>query len=101
MKPFPLFGGQPGGNGGTQIMQQGDDKWRTVKELFGKVSTSKYANVHFEPGDRILLWTPGGGGYGDPAQRDPAMVEEDVAEGYVTPAGAAAFYGKAANAGSL
>jgi N-methylhydantoinase B len=100
VKPWPLFGGQPGGNGGTQIMQQGDDKWHTVKELFGKVSTSKYANVHFEPGDRILLWTPGGGGYGDPAKRDPAMVEEDVAEGYVTPAGEAAFYGKAANAGS-
>jgi 5-oxoprolinase (ATP-hydrolysing)/N-methylhydantoinase B len=94
VKPWALFGGQPGGNGGTKIMREGNGEWRTTKELFGKVSTSKYANVQFEPGDRVLLWTPGGGGYGDPAKRDPAMVKEDVAEGYITPAAAAAFYGK-------
>ena len=80
-------------------MRQNDSEWRTVKELFGKVSTSKYANVRFEPGDRVLLWTPGGGGYGDPAKRDPAMVEEDVAEGYVTHASAASLYGKGASGG--
>jgi N-methylhydantoinase B/oxoprolinase/acetone carboxylase alpha subunit len=26
----------------------------------------------------------GGGGYGDPAERDPEAVERDVAEGYVS-----------------
>jgi N-methylhydantoinase B len=35
-------------------------------------------------GDRFLLQSAGGGGYGDPAARDPAAVEQDRAEGYVT-----------------
>ena len=29
--------------------------------------------------------TPGGGGFGDARQRDPALVVLDVNEGYVTP----------------
>ena len=91
VKPWALFGGEPGGNGGTLIKKAGSDDWLTVKELYGKVSSSKYANVTFVPGDRIKLTTPGGGGYGDPAERDPAAVEEDVREGYVTEAGAARY----------
>ena len=35
----------------------------------------------------------GGGGFGDPLERDPARVAADVAEGYVTPAAAEAIYG--------
>jgi N-methylhydantoinase B/oxoprolinase/acetone carboxylase alpha subunit len=65
----------------------------TVKELYGKVSSSKYANVRFAPGDRIRLTTPGGGGYGDPRRRDPALVAEDVAEGYVSAEAAQRLYG--------
>jgi N-methylhydantoinase B len=64
-----------------------------VKELYGKVSSSKFANITFEPGDRIKLTAPGGGGYGDPAERDPGAVAEDVAEGYVSRAAAKEFYG--------
>jgi N-methylhydantoinase B len=37
------------------------------------------------PGDRVVLHTPGGGGYGDPRERDPALIAEDVAAGRVTP----------------
>lgn len=36
---------------------------------------------------------PGGGGFGDPAERDPAMIAHDLREGYVTPEGAARDYG--------
>ena len=32
-------------------------------------------------GDMVLLRTPGGGGYGPPADRDPAAAERDRAEG--------------------
>jgi 5-oxoprolinase (ATP-hydrolysing)/N-methylhydantoinase B len=64
-----------------------------VKALYGKVSSSKYANITFEPGDRILLTAPGGGGYGNPAERDPAAVAEDVAEGYVSREAAKEIYG--------
>jgi 5-oxoprolinase (ATP-hydrolysing)/N-methylhydantoinase B len=93
VKPWALFGGAPGGNGATWIRKSGDDTWRTVRELYGKVSTSKYANVRFDPGDRVQLVTPGGGGYGDPRRRDPAQVARDVAEGFVSDAAARALYG--------
>jgi N-methylhydantoinase B len=35
-------------------------------------------------GERFLLQSAGGGGYGDPARRDPTAIARDVAEGYVT-----------------
>lgn len=93
VKPWAIFGGQPGGNGGTLIKKDGSDAWTTVKELYGKVSSSKYANVTFEPGDRVKLTAPGGGGYGNPRERDPAAVAEDVAEGYVSREAAQQIYG--------
>jgi N-methylhydantoinase B len=37
--------------------------------------------------------TPGGGGYGDPYQRDPERVRQDAIAGYVTPEAAANEYG--------
>ncbi len=94
VKPWAIFGGEPGGNGGTLIKKAGADGWKTVKELYGKVSSSKFANITFAPGDRIKLTAPGGGGYGDPAERDPAAVAEDVAEGYVSRAAAKQIYGR-------
>lgn len=48
-------------------------------------------------GDRLTIQTPGGGGYGDPRERDPAAVQEDVRNGKVSEAAARAAYGKAAN----
>jgi N-methylhydantoinase B/oxoprolinase/acetone carboxylase alpha subunit len=57
------------------------------------VSSSKYANARFMPGDRIRLTAPGGGGYGDPRERDREMIEEDLREGYVSPDSAARNYG--------
>jgi 5-oxoprolinase (ATP-hydrolysing)/N-methylhydantoinase B len=93
VKPWPIFGGEPGGNGGTLIRKAGSTEWKTVRELFGKISSSKYANITIEPGDRIMLTTPGGGGYGDPAARDPAALAEDVREGYVSRDAATRCYG--------
>jgi N-methylhydantoinase B/oxoprolinase/acetone carboxylase alpha subunit len=43
----------------------------------------------------MLSYSCGGGGYGDPRERDPARVATDVAEGFVTPARAEAVYGVA------
>jgi N-methylhydantoinase B/oxoprolinase/acetone carboxylase alpha subunit len=34
-------------------------------------------------GDRVVVKTAGGAGYGDPAARDPARSEADVADGVV------------------
>jgi len=36
-----------------------------------------------ERGDRVLVSTPGGGGYGAPSRRDPAARGRDRALGYV------------------
>ena len=35
-------------------------------------------------GRRLILELPGGGGFGDPAERDPAAVANDLAQGYVS-----------------
>jgi 5-oxoprolinase (ATP-hydrolysing)/N-methylhydantoinase B len=95
VKPWAIFGGEPGGNGATLIQKAGTSEWKTVRELYGKISSSKYANILLEPGDRIRLTAPGGGGYGNPSERDRAAVEEDIAEGYVSKAAAAKWYGAA------
>ena len=37
------------------------------------------------PADRrLILELPGGGGFGDPAERDPAAIDNDEAQGYVS-----------------
>ena len=44
-------------------------------------------------GERFLLQSAGGGGYGDPRQRDRAAIARDIAEGYVTSEAAVRDYG--------
>lgn len=51
------------------------------------------AQVRIDEGESIVCITCGGGGYGDPTERDPALVRHDVAEGIVTAARAASIYG--------
>ncbi|MBU1341388.1 MAG: hydantoinase B/oxoprolinase family protein, partial [Proteobacteria bacterium] len=46
-----------------------------------------------EPGDRISFISAGGGGYGDPFERDPKAVEKDVQYGYVSIEKAKSEYG--------
>jgi N-methylhydantoinase B len=50
-------------------------------------------------GDFIRLELPGGGGFGDPAQRDPEQVASDVADGIITREVAERDYRVALNAG--
>jgi len=49
--------------------------------------------VAVKAGDVMVLNTGGGGGYGDPLERDPEAVRADVINGYVTREGAARDYG--------
>ena len=44
-------------------------------------------------GDRVRIWTGGGGGYGDPKRRDRERVRTDVMRGYVSPEAARKVYG--------
>ncbi len=49
--------------------------------------------VRLKRGDVLRFITSGGGGYGDPYTREPERVLDDVADGFVTPAGASRDYG--------
>ncbi|WP_200530252.1 hydantoinase B/oxoprolinase family protein [Halorubrum sp. LN27] len=42
------------------------------------------ATVDVEPGTTVTVRTPGGGGYGDPAERDPAARKRDRTDGKTT-----------------
>jgi N-methylhydantoinase B len=44
-------------------------------------------------GETVLSITCGGGGYGDPRERDEALVRRDIAEGWISSARAAEIYG--------
>ena len=47
------------------------------------------------PGDVVEVWSSGGGGYGDPRERDPELVLRDVRLGFVSTKAARDVYGVA------
>jgi N-methylhydantoinase B len=59
---------------------------------------SKATGVFIPAGTLMKLMTGGGGGWGEPAERDPAAVAADVREGYVTEAAARRDYPQASDA---
>lgn len=93
IKPWGFGGGKEGANGATLIRRAGSAEWQTVVQAFNKRSSSKYANITIRPGDRVRLIAPGGGGWGDPAERDRAAIKEDIREGYVSAERAFEDYG--------
>lgn len=67
-----------------------------------QVELGSLVAVRLERDETIIGVCCGGGGYGQPLDRDPARVVRDVAEGYVTPSRAEAVYGVVlAEAGAL
>jgi N-methylhydantoinase B len=46
-----------------------------------------------EPGERIVSYSAGGGGYGPPWERDLARVKHDLAESWITLRRAEELYG--------
>ncbi|MGE0555273.1 MAG: hydantoinase B/oxoprolinase family protein [Gemmatimonadales bacterium] len=76
-----LEGGRPGATGRLLV---NDEPRAKPKSL-----------VTLEPGERVTLDLPGGGGYGDPRTRDPERVLADVVESYVSIAAAEREYGVA------
>lgn len=43
-------------------------------------------------GDRVILRQPGGAGFGPAGERDPALIDADLRDGYITPEGARGDY---------
>jgi len=54
-----------------------------------------YGLTQLNPGDRVTIDAPGGGGYGNPLERDPELVVNDVIEGYISIESAKKDYGVA------
>ncbi len=77
----------------------GGDGARNVVRLHRNGTTtiplhlSKDQGLHLRAGDRVEVMTPGGGGYGDPRNRDPELVARDVRRGYYTADQAKALWG--------
>ena len=67
--PEGLFGGKPGAK--AQFLVNG-----VVGNHFGL--------TQLKPGDTVMIDAAGGGGHGNPLEREPEAVESDVMEGYVS-----------------
>jgi N-methylhydantoinase B len=80
--PQGLAGGRPGGRSRFVV------RLGTADE-FEAPASGRY---EMKAGERFLLQTAGGGGYGDPQSRDPAAIDHDIAEGYVSADGARQDY---------
>jgi N-methylhydantoinase B len=75
-----------GVNGGLPAKRS----WKRLDRANGTSETlaSKCDNIAVEPGDLLHFVTWGGAGWGDPLERDPALVGLEVKRGLVTPEGA-------------
>jgi N-methylhydantoinase B len=82
--PNGVAGGMPG------------SRSRFVIHLGAKEERETPASGRYElrAGERFLLQSAGGGGYGDPKKRDRTSLKRDIAEGYVSAASAERDYGK-------
>lgn len=76
--PEGLFGGKPGAK---------------ARFLVNGEPGNPYGLTQLKAGDVVTIDAPGGGGYGNPDERDPEMLAGDIADGYVSAAGAARDYG--------
>ena len=62
--------------------------------------SSKTASLPLAAGETIRIETGGGGGFGDPSDRDPAALAADLRDGKLTRDKAAADYGEEPPGGS-
>ncbi|MFB6311756.1 MAG: hydantoinase B/oxoprolinase family protein [Salinirussus sp.] len=89
--PWGLFGGQSG-RPAKYIINPDSSNPRVV----GSKSTTE-----LQPNDIASVQTPGGGGYGDPLERPPEAVREDVRNEKVSVAAAENEYGVVIDPGTL
>ncbi|WP_144799784.1 hydantoinase B/oxoprolinase family protein [Halorubrum depositum] len=68
---------------------EGGESGATGENLIDGDPVPAKATVDVEPGTTVTVRTPGGGGYGDPSERDPAARERDRADGKATGGGEA------------
>jgi N-methylhydantoinase B len=83
--PWGLWGGSPGEAGAYLLRLPGENDFKPMVGVH--VPVPLYAEA--------IVRTGGGGGWGDPLERDPALVRADVLEELVSPQAARAQYGVA------
>ena len=81
--PWGVFGGQSARTSDCVVVSRDGKK----KRLPSKTTTT------LKQGDRVIIVTPGGGGWGDPMKRDPEAVRRDVIEELVSLRRARDVYG--------
>lgn len=82
--PWGLNGGGPGAVNHALVRERAGGEWVAVR---------KRTACPVDAGGELIFYTAGGGGWGDPYERDPAAVLADVIEGYVTADAAGEAYG--------
>jgi N-methylhydantoinase B len=82
--PWGLFGGSAGAP--TRFLVE---RGAEVLSLGSKV------NFPLRKDDRLIIEIAGGGGYGDPRERERALVESDLENGFITEPEARDLYGRA------
>ncbi|WP_416833062.1 MAG: hydantoinase B/oxoprolinase family protein [Erythrobacter sp.] len=80
--PWGVNGGHPGMRA-RKVLERADGS----TEIVG----NKVEDVEVKAGDLLHYITWGGGGWGDPLERDPAIVGLEIRQGLVTPEGARAY----------
>ncbi|WP_420103884.1 hydantoinase B/oxoprolinase family protein [Bosea sp. (in: a-proteobacteria)] len=85
---FPPFGVAGGGAAAmNRFVYETDDGPKSPPLV------TKITDIHIAKGQRVRLESPGGGGYGAPAERDREAVRRDVANGYISAEAARETYG--------
>ena len=64
-----------------------------ITDIGGRASALAYKEFDLKKGDVVYMKMASGGGYGDPLERDPQLVLEDVIEALVSPQAARDVYG--------
>ena len=77
--PWGVNGGEPGKRA-RKLLEKADGNTQIIG--------NKVEEVHVDEGDQLHFITWGGGGWGDPLDRDPTLVGKEIIQGLVTAQGA-------------
>jgi N-methylhydantoinase B len=89
---YPPRGVVGGGEAALNVFEYPAEDDLDTNPTHTPAMTSKMVGISLRRGQRIRLMTPGGGGYGQPFERAPAKVANDVRLGYVSSNAAAEKY---------
>jgi N-methylhydantoinase B len=83
--PWGIFGGKPGSGSKVEV--------RNIHTGKVEYHPAKFSGLRTEEGDVVSYYSPTGGGYGDPLDREAARVLDDVLDGFISVDQARADYG--------